>query len=65
MGWKKELFEINQIEQGIFSLSMKLGKNEKTFSDGQHAFTAPPVYQYKNDFLVELNSLGNLIEGPW
>lgn len=34
MGWKKELFEINQIEQGIFSLSMKLGKNEKTFSDG-------------------------------
>lgn len=65
IGWKTELFKVNQIKYGIFSLSMKIRSNREDFQWWLSCIYGPSVYHYKNDFWIELNNLVNLIEGPW
>lgn len=49
IGWKKELFDLNQIEQGFFSLSLIIRNKQEDFQWWLSCICGPSVYQHKND----------------
>lgn len=63
IGWKMELFEVQQIQYGIFSLSVKFRNKKEGFHWCLSCIYGPSVYSNKNELWIDLNDLGNLIHG--
>lgn len=63
--WKKDMLEVQQIEYGIPSLSVKLkGKREGKQWCLSYIYS-PSIYSSKADFWTDLNDLANLIDRHW
>lgn len=65
IGWKTELFEINQIEYGGFSFSVRVRNKQDSSHWWLSCIYGPSIHSNKEDFWIELNDLGNLIDGLW
>lgn len=65
IGGKTDLFEVHQIEYGIFSLTLKFRNKKKGLQWWLSYIYGPFVYTNKNDLWIDLNDLGNLIDGRW
>lgn len=65
IAWKTDFFSLVSREHGSSSLSMKL----KGILDRQlwwiTCIYGPPSNRGKSDFWIELNDIGNLVDGPW
>lgn len=59
------IFDVNQIEYGVFSLYVRLRKKQDGLQWLLSCIYGPTVHLNKEDFWIELDDLGNLIEGPW
>lgn len=49
----------------IFSLSVKLRNKQEGFQWWLSCIYGPSLHSNKHDFWIDLNYLGNLIDGPW
>lgn len=58
-------YELQTYEYGSFSLSVKLKTNKKATDGGLLASTVPHGIPGNLIFWLELNDLGNLIDGAW
>lgn len=65
IGRKSDLCEVRDVESGNYSLSVNFFNRDSGFSWCLSCIYGPSTNRGKEEFWIELNDLGNLIEGDW
>lgn len=65
IAWKSELFKLEALECGAFSLSARLLDRKLGTSWCISCIYGPASNIGKEEYWIELNDLGNLTEGKW